>query len=220
MGFTNDMSSVKTTYARLSSGHVTLSSKSELPDYVSRTNKIGNQIWEKTYKTYTGKLVDVRTVDGDYGVYWVFEFDDNGETVIISSSYDNRYTRTLLNRLLNKAIDFSEPITIAPYSFVPEGETYTLSGTNVIQFGKKINPRWDIKKELVQPEEIIIKKVKTYNYEKQLQFFEEMVAKELKPRLEGSREVKPNIIPTDKDGFINIEDDIEEKEVNLYDGLE
>ena len=214
MGFQN-LDAQATTWAKLAQGKVVLTSKVALDGYVQRTNKIGNVVYELFFESFEGKLIDVRLVDGEYGPQWHLSFDDNGKSVVLTSGYENRYTRTLLNRLLNKALDFNAPLTIKPYSFIHDGEEYTLTGCNVIQFGKKLNPRYDVKTELPQPEETIVKKQKTFNYNKQMEFFENAIEKELKPRLKGSESLK---IIKEFDGFIHIEDDINDPD--FYKDLE
>lgn len=208
MGFQN-LDAQTTTWAKIAGGKIVLTSKVALDGYVQRTNKIGNVVYELFFESFEGKLVDVRLVDGEFGAQWHLQFDDNGKTVIITTGYENRYARTLLNRLLNKAIDFKQPITLKPYSFIPEDKEYTMTGCNVLQFGKKLNPRYDIKTELPQPEETIVKKQKVFNYAKQMEFLENAVEKELKPRFP---KVDLSQIPVDKNGFLNIEDDINEEQ--------
>jgi hypothetical protein len=216
MGFQN-LDAQSTTWAKIAGGKIVLTSKVALDGYVQRTNKIGNVVYELFFESFEGKLQDIRLVEGEFGPQWHLTFDDNGKTIIITTGYDNRYARTLLNRLLNKAIDFKEKISLKPYSFIPDDKEYTLTGCNVIQYGKKLNPRFDIKTELPQPEETTVKKQKVFNYSKQLEFLEEMIEKELRPRL--PKQQAPQV-PTDANGFINIEDDIEDKELNFYDGLQ
>lgn len=208
MGFQNENAG-SVTWAKLANGKVVLSSKTQLEGYVGRTNKLGNQVYELFYESFTGKLTNVRTQDGEYGPQWFFEFVDDDKTYVITTGFDNRYARTLLNRLLNKAIDFNHPISIKPYAFVTDDER-KMSGVNVFQFGKKLNPRF-LPEELPKAQEIKIKKQVSYNYSDQMEFLEDLIQKELLPKLTGSQSPK---ITTDKDGFINIEDDID-----VYDGL-
>ena len=207
MGFQN-VQTQSVTWAKISQGKVVLTSKVPMEGYVERINKMNATVYELFYNSFEGRLIDVELdSEANYGPQWKLTFDDNGKTVILTSGYENRYTRTLLNRLLNKAIDFTKEISINPYSFIPDGEEYTLTGCNVIQFGKKLNPRYDVKTELPQPEETIVKKQKTFNYNKQMEFFENAIEKELKPRLSG---VKIADVKVDANGFIDIESDINE----------
>lgn len=206
MGFQN-LDAQTTTWAKIAQGKIVLTSKVALDGYVSRTNKLGNVVYELFFESFEGKLLDIRLVEGEYGAQWHMTFDDNGKTVIITTGYENRYARTLLNRLLNKALDFNTTLTIKPYSFIPDGEEYTLTGCNVIQYGKKLNPRFDVKTELPPADEIIVKKQKTYNYTKQMEFLEQAIEKDLRPKLQGVKVAEAKV---DKDGFIDIESDINE----------
>lgn len=209
MGFQNENSG-SVTWAKIANGKVILTSKAEMQGYVSRTNKVGNVVWELFYDSFSGKLTNVRSEEGMYGTQWFFEFDDEGSTIIVTTGYDNRYARTLINRLLNKAIDYNNPITLKPYSFITDDER-KMSGVNVFQFGKKLNPRF-LPEELPKAQEVKVKKQITYNYSEQMDFLEEKIQQELLPRLTGNKTPK---VTTDKDGFLNIEDDID-----VYDGLQ
>lgn len=215
MGFQNENSGT-VTWAKIANGKVVLTSKTQLEGYIGRTNKLGNQVYELFYDTFTGKLTNVRTQDGEYGVQWFFEFDDAGKTYIITTGYDNRYARTFLVRLLNDKIDFNQPITIKPYSFVTDEEK-KMTGVTIIQNGKKMDPAFSYE-QLPKPQEVKVKKQITYNYTEQMEFLEDLISKLVMPRLSGAN---TPVIKTDKDGFINIEDDIDkDEEINFFEGLQ
>lgn len=202
MGFQNENSG-SVTWAKIANGKVVLTSKTQLEGYIGRTNKLGNQVYELFYDLFTGKLTNVRTQDGEYGVQWFFEFDDAGKTYIITTGYDNRYARTFLVRLLNDKIDFNQPITIKPYSFVTDDEK-KMTGVTIIQNGKKMDPAFSYE-QLPKPQEVKVKKQITYNYTEQMEFLEDLISKLVMPRLTGAT---TPVIKTDKDGFISIEEDI------------
>lgn len=203
MGFQNSTGGGLVTWAKIANGKVVLTSRNEAEGYISRTNKIGNTVYEKFYESFSGKLTNVKSQDGEYGAQWFFEFDDNGKTVLITSGFDNRYARTLLNRLLNETIDFNEPITIKPYAFITDDEK-KMSGCNIIQNGKKIDPRFTYD-QLPKPAELMIKKVMTYVYDEQMSFFEALIQKELLPKLGNS---SSPIITNMSDDPFDIESDI------------
>ena len=203
MGFINATGSGLVTWAKINNGKVVLTARNETEGYVSRVNKIGNTTYEKFYDSFEGKLTNVKSQEGDYGAQWFFEFDDNGKTIIITTGYDNRYARTLINRLLNTGIDFNQSITIKPYAFITEDEK-KMSGCNVVQNGKKLDPRFTYE-ELPKPLEVMIKKVTTYSYDEQMTFLEEHIQKELLPKLGSSS--SPTITNMSDDPF-DIESDI------------
>jgi hypothetical protein len=202
MGFNTETGSGLAIWAKIINGKIVLKARSETAGYVARVNKIGDTTYEKFFESFEGKLTNVKSQEGDYGAQWFFEFDDNGKTVIITCGYDNRYARTLINRLLNTGIDLHQTLTVKPYSFITDDEK-KMSGCNVIQNGKKIDPRFTYE-ELPKPAELMIKKVMTYSYDEQMTFLEDHIQKELLPKLVSSSKAITNI----SDDPFDIESDI------------
>jgi hypothetical protein len=202
MGFNTETGSGLAIWAKIINGKIVLKARNETAGYVARVNKIGDTTYEKFFESFEGKLTNVKSQEGDYGAQWFFEFDDNGKTVIITCGYDNRYARTLINRLLNTGIDLHQTLTVKPYSFITDDEK-KMSGCNVIQNGKKLDPRFTYE-ELPKPLEVMIKKVTTYSYDEQMTFLEEHIQKELLPKLVSSSKAITNI----SDDPFDIESDI------------
>lgn len=203
-------------WARISDGKIIQKLKDQTETSISRINKMGVLVHEAWHDAFEGILTNVETKDSDYGCQWLFEFKDGEDTIIITTGYANRYTRTLINRLLNPSIDFSKKIKIKPYKFTPEDADKEMTGVAVFQGAVKIEPGIPAEK-LPQGEEIVVKKVKTWDYTKQMEFFENEVKENLLPKLSKKpRQIAE--VKLDANGFINIEDDIDEP--SLYDGLE
>ena len=203
-------------WARISDGKIIQKLKDKTETSMSRINKMGVLVHEAWHDAFEGHLTNVSTKDSDFGTQWLFEFKDGDDTIIITADYDKRYARTFLVRLLNSNLDFSKQIKIKPYRFTPEDKDKDVTGVAVFQGGVKIEPGV-AQESIPMPSEITIKKVKTWDYTKQMEWFEQQIIDKVLPKLPKRNNQIPNVT-LDSNGFINIEDDIEEP--NLYDGLE
>jgi len=85
----------------------------DTPGAIQRTNKLGKVVFEKYYDSFTGKLVNIKTSDGNgYGKNWIFDFQDNGEVYHLQLSYSNSFATALLKMLPN--VDLSKEMKVSP----------------------------------------------------------------------------------------------------------
>lgn len=175
----------KVTWAKIAQGKIVLTSKEQKDGYVARVNKLGNTVYEKFFEGFEGKLLSIRTQDGEYGCQYIFSFKDGEDVVNIAIGCESKYANHLLLRLLNwQQIDIKESFSIKPYSFLSE-EGNQISGLNVFQNDLKIQPAYT-KDDMPQPEKVIIKKKLTYNWTPVTDFLEEKMKTVLLPKLDST----------------------------------
>lgn len=195
-------------WARISDGKIIQKLKDKTETSMSRTNKMGVLVHEAWHDAFEGHLTNIITKDSDFGTQWLFEFKDGDDTVIITADYDKRYARTLLVRLLNPALDFSKQIKIKPYKFTPPDKDKDITGVALFQGDVKIEPGVS-QESIPAPIELVVKKIKTWDYTKQMEWFEQQIIEKVLPKLPKKYNQIPDVT-LDKNGFINIEDDINE----------
>ena len=79
---------------------------------IPRINKLGKQVFEKFYDSFTGKLVNIKTTDGAYGKSWVFDFQDQEDIYHLQLSYSNSFATALLKMLPN--INLEKEMKVSP----------------------------------------------------------------------------------------------------------
>jgi hypothetical protein len=81
--------------------------------------------YERIYKGLTGKIINVEFYDGDYGksLNITFEKDSpNEDDIIVAIGTATNFAEDLMKKL--PSINFAEPVTFSPYSFVgDDGKT-------------------------------------------------------------------------------------------------
>lgn len=194
-------SAPKVTWAKIAQGKIVLTSKEERDGYTARVNKLGNTVYEKFFEGFEGKLVSIRTQDGEYGCQYIFSFKDGEDFVNIAIGCESKYANHLILRLLSSQIDIKQPFSIKPYSFQSE-EGNQISGLNVFQNDLKIQPAYS-KEDMPQPDKVIIKKKLTYNWTPVTDFLEERMKTVLMPQLESSMPfIKNDSEPVSPNSFI------------------
>ena len=127
-------------------GRLVVNSTKDDPDATYRVNKNGREVWEVLYKDVSGMITKIGLRENEFEGKRIESYnitiEDNGETFIISvGSTEDSNTRDLLPKLAN--VDFSLPVTIAPYSFNKDGKK--VSGINVYQADQKVFSKWSKK---------------------------------------------------------------------------
>lgn len=114
-------------------------------EYETSDGKIGVK-FEKIYSEITGIISNVRFQDGNYGVQLQLTITDGDEKPItLSLGTASNFGERMMEKLL--AVDLTQPVTIAPYSFTDE-KGKSKKGVTVIQDGKKIqNYFYDFEKK-------------------------------------------------------------------------
>lgn len=171
----------KTTWAKISKGRIVLTSKDEKPGYTARVNQLGNTVYEQFFQAFEGQLVSFRSSDSDYGCQYIFSFKDDDAFVNITVNCDSGNARSLLNRIMSDALCIKEPFRIAPYQFQND-EGKTVSGLNIYQYGKKIEPKFG-RDDLPEAIKIVTKKNTTWNFTPIVEFLEEKFNEKIVPHL-------------------------------------
>jgi len=79
---------------------------------VTRVNKLNKTVHEKYYDSFTGKLVAVKVVDGNYGKQWEFSFQDQKEVYKLQLGYSNGFAKNIVKILPN--VDLTKEMKISP----------------------------------------------------------------------------------------------------------
>lgn len=153
----------------------------------SRVNKEGKTVHERYYESFTAKLIDIKTQDGNYGKNWLFSFQDGGEVFILQLPYSNSFATAFLKMLPN--IDVSKEMTIEPDSKVVDGKTK--SSLFVKQGGVNIKHAYtkDAPNGLPDLEQVQVKGQMVWDDTKRIDFLYNMVQTQIVPKLPGNASV-------------------------------
>lgn len=152
-----------------------------------RTNKLGNEVTEKFYDRFTGKLIDIKVQDSTYGKTWNFVFRDKEEPYTLQLSYSNSFSTALLKMLPN--IDLTKEMTISPS--VKEVDGKDRSSLFVNQDGKAMKHAYSRENPNGMPEmeQVTVKGVLVWDDTKRLVFLDNMIQTLIIPKL---REINGN----------------------------
>ncbi len=151
------------------------------PGAKTRVNKTGKTVHEKFYESFTGRLVGIRTQDGEYGKSWIFSFKDKEEVYNLQLSYSNSFSTALLKMLPN--VDLSKEMKVSPSTKEVDGKNK--SSLFINQDGKAIKHAYTREKPNGMPdmEQITVKGAPVWDDTKRIQFLYEMVASQIVPKL-------------------------------------
>lgn len=146
-----------------------------------RINKVGKTVHEVFYDSFTAKLVNIRTRDGEYGKSWEFDFRDGGEVYTLQLSFSNSYATNLLKILPN--VDLTKEMKIQPSQKIVDGKTK--SSLFVSQNGVTLKHAYTKEKPegLPQMEQVTVKGQTVWDDTKRLEFLEAMVHRDILPKL-------------------------------------
>ncbi len=110
---------------------------------VERKNKKEEIVHELLYNDVSGIITSMVIEKKEFGKQLNVVIDDVGEAFTLSIPVESRYFDAFVNKIA--CADFKKPVRIAPFSFIPNGETKPKSGMNIYQVG---NPKaiTDVKK--------------------------------------------------------------------------
>lgn len=148
---------------------------------VARENKNGKIVHELHHAQFEGILVSVGTREGQYGKQWEFVFDVDGERYTLQLPYSNSYVTALLKMLPN--VDVSKPFEMTPSQKVVDGKIQ--SSLFVKQNGQNIKHAFtkDQPNGLPPMEQKMVKGQQVWDDTNRLAFLEEMVRKDIVPKL-------------------------------------
>ena len=139
MGFTNNTGGNHATWASFADGKIVLRSKDPREGFTARVNKIGNTVYEQRHNAFVGYLTEIGSSDNDYGSQFLFKFDDEGGSYILTDRLDGSYARAIISHLSSDAFDPTKPVTLTPWRMDdPKGGDKYIVGCNVEQNGKKL----------------------------------------------------------------------------------
>jgi hypothetical protein len=183
MGFISE-NGPRVQWARISRGKVVLSSKTKLEGYESRETKVGTIIFERFFESFEGILTGISKKEGQFGDQFILAFTDGANATNICIDYDSRYSRSLLNKLLNPVIDFKSIMKLSPYDFeTKEGQRRV--GVNVWQGAMKVEAAYT-KEQVPEPIKSVVKKQTFWDFSPQVEFFETKINQDVVPKLERS----------------------------------
>lgn len=120
-------------------------------DYETKDGAKGTK-FEKVYKKVTGRITDVSFYDGDYGRNLIIELTNDAEQVAkVSLNTQSNFAEDTMGKL--PAVDFTQPVTFAPYSFTDNhgknkrGMTIFQGGTEKENKVESFFKAWDDEKK-------------------------------------------------------------------------
>lgn len=180
------------------------------PGSKSRVNKMGKTVHERFYDNFTGKLVDIKTQDGEYGKSWIFSFVDKGAVYNLQLSYSNSFATAFLKMLPN--VDLTKEMKVSPSTKEVDGKNK--SSLFINQDGQPVKHAYTRENPNGMPdmEEVTVKGQKVWDDTKRIEFLYNMVATKIIPQL---KKVAPPVTTNpgqeamdelDSDLEINVED--------------
>ncbi len=169
------------------------------PGSKERVNKVGKTVHEKFYDSFTGKLVGIKTQDGEYGKSWIFSFKDGGEIYNLQLSYSNSFATAFLKMLPN--VDLSKEMKVMPSTKVGD-DGKNKSSLFINQDGVALKHAYTRENPNGMPDmkQIVVKGVTVWDDTDRLVFLENMVNEKIIPQLEGVPEsAAPAQSQADKD---------------------
>ncbi len=152
------------------------------PGAVTRVNKMGKTVTEKFYDNFTGKLVNIKTQDGEYGKSWIFSFKDREDIYNLQLSYSNSFATAFLKMLPN--IDLTKEMKISPSTKIGE-DGKNKSSLFVNQDGVSLKHAYtkDAPNGMPDMEQVTVKGQQVWDDTKRLAFLYTMVATVIIPKL-------------------------------------
>jgi len=149
---------------------------------VRRINKNGKEVFEKYYDSFTGKLVNIQTKDGAYGKSWIFSFVDKGDVYQLQLNYSNSFATQFLKILPN--IDLTKEMKVSPSVKIDEAGKKK-SSLFVNQDGNALKHAYtrDNPNGLPPMDQVKVKGVMQWDDSAQLAYLEEMVNRDILPKL-------------------------------------
>jgi len=147
----------------------------------TRVNKLGNTVHEKFYDSFTGKLIDIKTRDGNYGKTWEFIFQDTQEPYVLQLSYSNSFATAFLKMLPNA--DLTKEMKVSPS--VKEVDGKNKSSLFINQDGKALKHAYTRENPNGMPdmEQVQVNGQMVWDDSKRLAFLENMVKTTILPKL-------------------------------------
>lgn len=156
---------------------------------LSRETKEGKKVYYTQYDSISGKITraNIKTIEAFNIDMLELDLVDVVERYSLSFPADGRFGKSFMTRMLN--IDLASEVEIVPYSF-EDKEGKRVSGLNIFQNGKKLDPSYTREKPNGLPEAKQVRKGKEtkWDFTDQLNFlydqfdkFKDIIPKPLEP---------------------------------------
>lgn len=138
----NTGSHTKPIYLNIVKGKIAETVTAETPGAVKRKLEKGPKTGQDTYELLCDSLsgmIDSIGVEmhAEYGQQLRIRIKDADETFLLTIPVESKFFDHFCLKI--QSANFKEPITIAPYSFIPKGESKNRSGLNLLQNSVKLN---------------------------------------------------------------------------------
>lgn len=107
------------TWATISNGMIVIKSDSNDPKAKSRINKLGNEIYERFYRSIAGQITAITIEENKFGETDVrVGLKNEGMIGVLTFKLDSSYGRSFLAQIFN--VDFSKQVEFSPWQKVTE----------------------------------------------------------------------------------------------------
>lgn len=173
-------------YLTISDGKVCRRVQSPTTKSKERTNKEGRVVHEEFYAGWSGKIIDIKTRESEYGKDWQIHLEDEDGIAILSMKYSSGYAASFLKALPN--VDLTENVQLTPKMTVEGEKKKTTMFIN--QGGKSV--KWAFTKEnpngIPSLKKIKIKGVEQWDDSDLMEFLEEMVKNQILPKVKPAED--------------------------------
>lgn len=132
MGLSNTNSD-RATYLNIIDGKITRKVNQETPNAVARTNKKGDTVYELQYDKLEATIEKMQIEKDDFGKKLVVTLSEAADRYLLTIPVESKFFDHFCAKIGN--VNIEQPVTIAPYSFIPKGEAQKKSGLNFYQKG-------------------------------------------------------------------------------------
>lgn len=110
----NENSGSRTMWAKISGGMIVIPSDETDPKAKSRVNKVGNQVYERFYKSIAGTIKTLSVEENKFGETDIRVGLENGENkAVLTFGLDSSYGRGFLHQIFN--VDLTKQIAFTPW---------------------------------------------------------------------------------------------------------
>lgn len=177
-------------YFNIYKGKFAIRTSADDPKGIARVNKNEKTVHEIYHDSFVGKLLAIRTKTSEaYGRSWEFDFKDGQEVYTLQLPYSNGYATTFLKILPN--IDLSQEMKLQPDMKIVDGKTR--SSLFISQNGTTLKHAYtkDVPNGLPNMVQVMVKGQPVWDDTDRLAFLEEMVNRDILPKLPIASAVAP-----------------------------
>jgi hypothetical protein len=143
----------------------------------TRVNKNGKNVHEEFFKSFTGKLKEIKSKETSFGMVWECVLEDDDQEYVVSWPYSSRYTNNFFRALPN--VNLAREFKFSPWMMKDKQDpTKKITGISLYQEGAskdgKVPFAWTKEEPGDMPQMQQIKKKGKLEWDdsEQLEFFE------------------------------------------------